>query len=89
MKTSTPSTRKTKSRARFQEADIEIRRNGKTMGIVRRRPGEVQVEMAPQIRNIPGAPARLRYCLMQAAEQFIDAELRDDCSADESGADEK
>jgi hypothetical protein len=84
MKNSTPSTRRTKRRARPQEADIEIQRNGKIVAIIRRRPGEVEVELAPEIRDIPGVPARFRYCLMEAAEQFIDAELQGECSADGS-----
>ena len=71
MKNSTPSTRRTKRRARPQEADIEIQRNGK-------------IVLAPEIRDIPGVPARFRYCLMEAAEQFIDAELQGECSADGS-----
>jgi len=57
MKTSTPSTRKTKPRARNQEADIEIQRNGKIVRIIRKRPSEVEAELAPEIRDIPGVPA--------------------------------
>jgi hypothetical protein len=82
MKNSTPSTRRTKRRARSQEADIEIQRNGKIVAIIRKRPGEVEVELAPEIRDIPGVPARFRYCLMEAAEQFIDAELDDESNGD-------
>jgi len=82
MKTATSSTRKTKPRARSQEADIEIQRNGKIVGIIRARPGEVEIELAPEIRNIPGVPARLRYFLMEAAERFIDAELDDESNGD-------
>lgn len=82
MKTSTPSMRKTKPRARSQEADIEIQRNGKIVGIIRKRPGEVQVELAPEIRDIPGVPARFRYWLMEAAERFIDAELDEKSNGD-------
>jgi hypothetical protein len=74
--------RKTKPRARSQEADIEIQRNGKIVGIIRKRPGEVQVELAPEIRDIPGVPARFRYWLMEAAERFIDAELDEKSNGD-------
>ena len=84
MKNSTPSTRRTKRRARSREADIEIQRNGKTVVTIRKRPGEVEVQLAPEIRDIPGMPARFRHYFMQVAEQFIDAELHDECSADES-----
>jgi hypothetical protein len=82
MKTATSSTQKTKPRARSQEADIEIQRNGKIVGIIRKRPGEVQVELAPEIRDIPGVPARFRYWLMEAAERFIDAELDEKSNGD-------
>jgi hypothetical protein len=84
MSDSTPSTRRTKRRARSQEADIEIQRNGKIVAIIRKRPGEVEVELAPEIRAIPGLPARFRYCLMEAVEKFIDAEPHEECSAYES-----
>jgi len=77
MKNSTPSMRRIKRRARSHEADIQIQRNGKIVGTIRKRPGEVEVELAPEIRDIPGAPARFRHFLMEAAEQFIDAELED------------
>jgi hypothetical protein len=78
MKNLTPSARRTKRRARPEEADIEIQRNGKTMVIIRKRPGEVEVELAPEIRDIPGMQARFRYYFMQKAEQFIEAELQDE-----------
>jgi hypothetical protein len=82
MKNSTPSTRRTKRRGHSQEADIEIRRNGKTMVIIRKRPGEVEVSLAPEIRDIPGVQARFKYYFMQKAEQFIDAELHDELTGD-------
>ena len=82
MKTSTPATRKIKPRARSQEADIEIQRDGRVVGIIRKRPGEVQVELAPEIRDIPGVPVRFRYYSMEAAERFIDAELDDESNGD-------
>ncbi len=82
MKGSTPSTRRPKRRARSREADIEIQRNGKIVAITRKRSGEVEVELAPEIREIPGVLARFRYSLMEAAEQFIDAELDDELNGD-------
>ena len=82
MKNSTPSTRRARRRAHSQEADIEIRRNGKIMVTVRKRPGEVEVELAPEIRDIPGVQARFKYVFMQKAEQFIEAELHDELTGD-------
>jgi hypothetical protein len=82
MKNSTPSTRRTKRRGHPQEAVIEIQRNGKIMVIIRKRSGEVEVELAPDIRDIPGVQPRFRYYFIQKAEQFIDAELRDELAGD-------
>jgi hypothetical protein len=74
MKNSTKSTGGSKRRVRSEQIET-IQRNGKIVATIRKRPGEVEFELAPEIRDIHGVFVRVKYVLMEAAEQFVDAEL--------------
>jgi hypothetical protein len=81
MKNSTPSTLRNRRCARSEETET-IERSGKTVVTIRKRRGEVEFELASEIREIPGMNARFKYSLMQAAAQFVEAEFDGESSDD-------
>jgi len=81
MKYSTKSKGSSKRRARSEQTET-IQRNGKIMATIRMRPGEMDFQLGPEMRDIPGVHRRFKYGLMEAVEQFLDLELDDESSDD-------
>jgi hypothetical protein len=82
MKNSTKSTGGSKRHVGSEQIET-IQHNGKILATIRKRPGEVEFELSPEIRDVNAVFVRVKNILMEAAEQYLDAELDDECNKDD------
>jgi hypothetical protein len=82
MKNQTKTTPGKKRRARSDAQEVVIRHNGKIMATMRMRGDDIEFELEPSIRERPGLAVEFVDRMIEAVEQFVDAELNEEAGSD-------
>src|SRR5271163_2796377 len=77
----------TNSRRRLRSGQIDvIQLNGKILATIRiRRPGEIEIELGPKIRDVAAVCERIKYRLLEAGVVIV-ADLEDESGKGEERA---